>query len=269
MKSTLTQIEDIKRNGYSLDFATVFNHAFENYKKIALYSGLILLVFAIIAVMFYMGIMIAYFGIQSLKEDFISEFTNQRFTGVELLIQTVALAVVSAIIAPFTAGFLKMADCADKDMTFNVSTIFSYYQGKYFSQLFITAFIPALIGNALSNLIQSFDISAFGIIMSVVIPYTISYLMYFSIPLVVFGNLKALDALKYSFLIVSKNPFLIFAFFIVGLLGSLVGLVGCCVGVIFTIVFNSSMLYATYYGIFGTENEEEDSIDSIGKYNVD
>ena len=36
MKSTLDQIEDIKKDGYSIDFSNVFNFAFENYKKIAL-----------------------------------------------------------------------------------------------------------------------------------------------------------------------------------------------------------------------------------------
>jgi uncharacterized membrane protein len=93
--------------------------------------------------------------------------------------------------------------------------------------------------------------------------------MYLSIPLIVFGNLKAIDAIKSSLIIVTKNPLNIFAFFIIGFLGSMVGFIGCCVGIIFTVVFNSSMIYATYFAIFGTQSEEEDSIDSIGKYNVD
>ena len=35
------RIAEIKKNGYQLDFGTVFEHAFENYKKIALYAGLL------------------------------------------------------------------------------------------------------------------------------------------------------------------------------------------------------------------------------------
>lgn len=269
MKSTHNQIEDIKKNGYSLDFATIFNHAFENYKKIALYSGLIILVFSVVAFVVIIGLVIAYYGIGSLNRNFIQELENQNFTSVQLLIQTVAVSVLAGIMAPFGAGFLKMADNADKDIEFNVSTIFTYYKAPYFAQIFVAAFIPAIIGTACSNLIESLSPSVTGIIFSFIIPYAIAYFMYLSIPLIVFGKLNAIDALKSSFIVVTKNPIYIFAFFILGLIGSVVGLLACCVGVLFTYVFNSSMIYATYFGIFGEQEEEEDSIDSIGKYNVD
>lgn len=269
MKSTHDQIEDIKKNGYSLDFATVFNHAFENYKKIALYSGLIILVFSIIAFIAVVGILIAYFGAESISKNFFEEFENQDFTSVELLIQTVIVAVVAGIGAPFGAGFLKMADCADKDMEFNVSTIFSYYKSPYFGQIFVLTFLTTIVGSGIANLIEVSLNSSGGNIIAVAIPYMISYWTYLSIPLIVFGKLNAIDALKSSFIVVSKNPLNIFAFFIVGLIGSVIGLFACCIGILFTVVFNSSMTYATYFGIFEVQNEEEDTIDSIGKYNVD
>ena len=44
-KTAQNRIEDIKKNGYTLDFGNVFNLAFENYKKIALYGGLVFFVF--------------------------------------------------------------------------------------------------------------------------------------------------------------------------------------------------------------------------------
>ncbi|WP_343588176.1 hypothetical protein [Flavobacterium sp.] len=265
MKSTLDQIEDIKKNGFSLDFATVFNHAFENYKKIALYSGLIILVFSIIAAVAFMGIMVAYYGAEAISKDFIQNFENQQFTTIQLVIQTVAVSIVAGITAPFGAGFLKMADSADRDVEFNVSTIFTYYKSPYFGQIFVAAFIPALFGTAIANLIESAGIIFVGNLVS----FMVSYFMFLSIPLIVFGNLGAIDAIKSSLVIVTKNPLNIFAFFIIGFLGSMVGFIGCCVGIIFTVVFNSSMIYATYFAIFGTQSEDEDSIDSIGKYNVD
>lgn len=265
MKSTLNQIEDIKKNGYSLDFATVFNHAFENYKKIALYSGLIILVLSIVFAMGFMGVMIAYFGAESITKDFFTNLENQHFTDIELLIQTVALSVFAGVTAPFGAGFLKMADSADKDIEFNVSTIFTYYKSAYFGQIFVAAFIPALIGTAIANIIDSLGIEYLGSAIS----FMVSYFMFLSIPLVIFGGLKGIDAIKGSLTIVSKNPLNIFAFFIVGFIGSLVGFAACCIGVIFTVVFNSSMMYATYFAIFGIQQDEEDSIDSIGKSHVD
>lgn len=212
-----------------------------------------------------MGIMIAYFGAEAMTKDFIQNFENQQLTALQLVIQTGAVSFVAGITAPFGAGFLKMADSADKDVEFNVSTIFSYYKAPHFGQIFVAAFIPALLGTALATLIESSGVLFVGNIISL----AVSYFMYLTVPLIVFGNLGAIDAIKSSIIIVTKNPLNIFAFFIIGFLGSMVGLIGCCVGIIFTVVFNSSMIYATYFAIFGTESEEEDSIDSIGRYDVD
>lgn len=260
MKSTLEQIEDIKKDGYSIDFSTVFTYAFENYKKIALYSGLIILVFSILAFIVIMGLATVVYGIQALSEDFIKNFENQKLTYLEQLVSTVAVAVVSAIFAPLGAGFLKMADCADKDEEFNVSTIFTYYKAPYFFQLFSLAFLLAIVSTGISYALDSTGIMFLGGGVSIMI----SFFTYFAIPLVIFGNLKAIDAIKSSIIVVSKNPLIIFVLFIVGFLGSLVGLVACCIGVIFTVIFNTSVTYATYFSIF-TEEEQVDSIDSIGK----
>ena len=48
MKSIQNKIAEIKTNGYNLNFGDVLDHAFENYKKIALYAGLMLLVFTVL-----------------------------------------------------------------------------------------------------------------------------------------------------------------------------------------------------------------------------
>lgn len=263
MKSTLDKIDEIKRNGYSIDFATVFDRAFENYKKIALYSGLIILVFSIIFGIFFMGGIIAYYGPENINEDFIKNFGQKKPMGTELLLQVLLLCLITGLTAPFGAGFLKMADSADRDVEFKVSGIFTYYRGKYFLQIFIAAFIPALIGTSIASLIDSLGIELLGTAFS----FMISYLMYLSIPLVVFGNLNGIDAIKSSLVLVGKNPFMIFAFFILGFIGSLIGIVACVIPVIFTVVFNSSMMYATYFAIFTTENN--DSIDSIGESDID
>jgi ABC-type Fe3+ transport system permease subunit len=123
MKSTSDQIEDIKNHGYSLDFSTVFNHAFENYKKIALYSGLIILVFSFIFLFAFFSVLVAYYGVESMSKDFFENLENQKLSYIEQLISTLGISLLSGVLAPFGAGFLKMADCADKDQEFNVSTI--------------------------------------------------------------------------------------------------------------------------------------------------
>ena len=68
MKTTKEKIEEIKTNGYQIDFGNVFNHAFENYKKIALYAGLMIFVFAILLGFLAAGIVISTFGVSALNQ---------------------------------------------------------------------------------------------------------------------------------------------------------------------------------------------------------
>lgn len=264
MKSTLEQIEVIKKDGYSIDFSSTFNYAFENYKKIALYSALIILVFSVVGFILVMGLAVAFYGVQSLSREFLENLDNQKLTYFEQIISTVSIAFVSALLAPMGAGFLKMADCADKDEEFNVSTIFTYYKAPYFLQLFSVAFILAVVSTGISYLIDSFGILYLGGVVSLFI----SFFTYFAIPLIIFGNLKAVDAIKSSLILVSKNPVIIFALFVIGFIGSVIGIFGCCIGILFTVVFNTSVTYATYFSIF-TEEEQQDSIDSIGRSDLE
>jgi hypothetical protein len=258
MKSTLDQIEDIKNNGYSLDFSNVFNHAFENYKKIALYAGLILLVFSILAIFLGGGLFTAIYGVQYFNENFIKSLQNGQTTNSALAIYSLAIAFIAAIFSPFTAGFLKMAYCADRDEEFNVSTIFSYYTSRYFPQLFIAALLISLTSGLISVAFNLAEI----IIVDSIIALAITIFTSLTIPLIIFGDLNAIDAIKSSVIIVSKQPLIIILLLFVGGIGSAIGLIGCCIGIVFTIPLTYSLKYALYSAILNIE--EDNSIDSIG-----
>lgn len=259
MKSTHNQIEDIKNNGYSLDFSDVFNHAFENYKKIAVYAGLILLVVSILCFFLGGGVLVALYGAEHFNKQFFESLQNNPPEGTTLLIYTLAITFVTALMTPFTAGFLKMADSADKDEAFNFSTVFTYYKAPYFSRLFITALLIGLISGGIS---VAFNLIGITVIDSI-IAILISLFTSMTVPLIVFGNLNTTDAIKSSFIIVSKQPLVIALLFIVAGIGSVIGFIGCCIGVVFTIPITYSVKYAIYSAILEIDNP--DSIDSIGK----
>ncbi|WP_281232543.1 hypothetical protein [Flavobacterium gelatinilyticum] len=259
MKSTPDQIEDIKRDGYSIDFSNVFNFAFENYKKIALYSALIFVVFSFLAFIVVMGLATAFFGIKSITQDLFNVLNNENLSYLDQLITTAAIASISALFSPLGAGFLKMAECADHNKEFNFSTIFFYYKAPYFLQLFLVTFVLAVASTGISYVIDSLGVLYLGGAVSLMI----SYFTFFTIPLIIFGNLNAIDAIKSSVVLVSKNPLTLFALFIIGLIGSFSGLFVCIVGVLFTAIFNTSVTYAAYFSIFNAE-EDQDSIDKIG-----
>jgi uncharacterized membrane protein len=78
-----------------------------------------------------------------------------------------------------------------------------------------------------------------------------------SIPLIVFGNLKAIESLKSSIAIVSKQPLVLLGLLIVAGIASMVGFIGCFIGVFFTIPFMYSMNYAIYSTIIGFDSKSE------------
>ena len=259
MKSTLNQIGDIKNHGYNLDFSDVFNHAFENYKKIALYAGLILLVFGFLAALIFGSTIGAIFGIGKLSNDYILNFKLENLSQLYLVYYIGATALMSSLVAPFTAGFLKMAECADKDEEFNVSTIFTYYKTKHFAQIFIATILITLINNSISVFLEISNFKSLAFIISLLIPY----FTFLTIPLIIFGNLRALDAIKSSFIIITKQPLVLLGLMLMIIVAVIIGFFGCCIGVLFTIPFSYSMSFAIYDAILGVD-KKEDSIDSIG-----
>ena len=125
MKSIQEKIERIKTNGYDLNFGNVLEHAFENYKKIALYAGLMLLVFSVLFVAVLFEIAISFFDMETIMESLKrGSFNPENLPKDFLLIYTGSVLLITILISPFQAGFLKMADCGEKGEEFHVSTIF-------------------------------------------------------------------------------------------------------------------------------------------------
>ncbi|MDI6048016.1 hypothetical protein [Flavobacterium yafengii] len=254
IKTTQDRIEEIKKNGYTLDFGNVFNHAFENYKKIALYGGLMIFVIFVLLSILAFGVLIAIFGgtavvdflkPENLKPEEFSLNTLLIFSGISILI--------SCLISPLTAALIKMAYCAERDEEFHISTMFEYYKAPYFKEIFIATFVISIISSISSTVINYTQIPVISFVVTVIIElFTI-----LMIPLIIFGKLKAIEALEASILIVSKQPLILLGLIVVGSIGTLVGLIGCCIGIVFTLPFLNSLYYAIYSEIIGFDPETE------------
>lgn len=253
MKTTKEKIEEIKTNGYQIDFGNVFNHAFENYKKIALYAGLMIFVFAILLGFLAAGIVISTFGVSALNQKILEDLRVENFTGLHLAIYLILGILFNCLLVPFLAGLIKMAHSAEKDEEFHVSTVFQYYKNPYFQELVISAFIITICSTGLSEMFKLVGIEIIGALLSAVI----SFFTFLTIPLIIFGNLKAIDALKSSMIIVSKQPLVLLGLIIVSGIASLVGFIGCCIGIFFTIPFMYSTYYVIYTSIIGIDSENE------------
>jgi hypothetical protein len=254
MNQTLERLEDIKKNGYQLDFGNVFNHAFENYKKIALYAGLVLFVFLILFSILIAGSLISFIGVTAMTHELSPEkFKIENLSQTNLFIFGGISLIITCLFSPMEAGFLKMADCGDKDEEFHVSTIFSYYKFIYFKEIIVSTFLITLISLLQRTLLTHYGLDILGSLIS----YFILFITYITIPLIIFGDLKAIDAIKYSIGIVFKQPIVLLGLVIVAFIGSMVGFMACCIGVFFTLPFLYSMKYAIYTAIVGIDSQPE------------
>lgn len=248
------RLQDIEKNGYQLDFGNVFNHAFENYKKIALYAGLVLFVFTILLGIFAMGALITVWGVDLVTEKLNPEnLKSENLTGSSFLIYTAFILLIACLMAPFQAGFLKMADCGEKDEEFHISTLFSYYQLPYLKEIIISVFLITSISILQAIVLSQIKLELLGNFIS----NFISFLTILTIPLIIFGNLKAIEAIKYSIVIVLKKPFVLLGLIIVAIIGSMVGIIGCCIGLFFTLPFIYSMNYVIYSAIIGVDSQSK------------
>lgn len=263
MNATIEQIKDIKKNGYPLNFSPVFNNAFENYKKLALYAGLILLVFSILFAVVAYSTLAVVFGVDKLSNPAFFNIKPTHLTQIQLLYYVIGTAFFSAILSPFSAGFLKMADCANKDQEFNVSTIFTYYKTHHFLQIFLATSIISLITGTITTLLEIQNLSNLGLLISLII----SFFTFLTIPLIVFGDLKAIDAIQSSFIIISKQPIVLLLLMITIVVALIVGFLALFIGILFTVPLSYSMTYAIYYSIL--KNDKEDPIESIGQSDLE
>lgn len=256
MNTTQARIEVIRSTGYQLDFGTVFEHAFENYKKIVLYAGLMLLVFSIVLSIVVMAGFISYVGVENLEEfgNKMKQMSDSNVIPTEIAIPlNLGILLFSALINPFMAGFLKMADCGEKGEEFHLSTMFSYYKFPYFFNIFIAVFVIGVLGTGLAMLFESAGYSFVGTIITILI----SFLTFLTIPLIVFGNLNAIDAIKSSIMIVSKQPLVLLGLLIVAVITGIIGIFGLCIGIFFTMPFMYSMNYVIYETIIGIDQTIE------------
>lgn len=254
MNLTQERLQDIEKNGYQIDFANVFNHAFENYKKIALYAGLVIFIFSVLFVVFIGVSLASVIGVAAMTKELSPEKLNiENLSGFNFLIFGISTTILTCLFSPFQAAFLKMAHSGDRDEGFHISDLFGYYKLPYLKEIIISTFLITAISFSQTTLFSYLHFDFIGS----VITYFISYITILAIPLIIFGDLKAIEAIKHSILLVFKQPIVILGLLIVAFIGSLVGFIGCCIGVFFTLPLLYSMNYAIYSAIVGVDVPEE------------
>ncbi len=248
---TKQTLQELKANGYYIDFGTVFNNAFENYKKIALNAGLAILLVTILIVMLFGFLAVGIIGL-AVSTDSLAQFKVENMSMLWLAGYMFTLVILTALVSPLNAGLIKMAQSAFKGENFSVGTIFHYYQTVYFKELVMAALVIALFSTSFSVGLQWVGFPLLGMLMS----FFVSTLTFLSIPLIIFGNLTAMEAIEGSIIVVSKQFFILLALLIVSTIFMLVGIFGFCIGLFFTLPFIYAMHYSIYSEILGDDAAE-------------
>ncbi len=253
MKSTEEKIEEIKSHGYELDFGTVFNHAFEIYKKIALSAGVALLLFAVLFCIIVVGLIVGIMGV-GISADDLQQFSIVNISPLGIVAYIVFMVAVTALGSPFTAGITKMARNASRNEEVAVGNAFDYYGGPYFSKILLASLILASFTTLLDVGLELIDYKILGVILNLVV----SFLTFLTIPLIIFGNLQPMEAIKGSIIIISKQFLIIIALLIVTVLFCLLGFFGFCIGIFFTMPLLNAITYSLYATILDDhENESQ------------
>ena len=269
MKSTLQRLEEIKRAGYNLDLGDAINETFENYKKIALLGGAVLLLVFVVAIVIFGGLAAVFVGIATLTETLTELGQGVQLSSTALLVNLVASIIGAGLFAPISAGLIQMAHNAATNEDFDFGTAFTHYKSVYFKELFLSAAIITLVGSGLSTLIQFASLNNPGglLIVGTIVGWFISILVpiftLLTIPLIIFGKLTAMDAIKGSFTLVSKNFWIILLLVITFGIFAMLGFIAICIGIIFTIPVYYSMQYVIYKKAMPIEETNE--LDEIGR----
>ena len=259
MKNNFTQkINQATQQGYDLDFSTVFEKAFDNYKKIALTGGLAFLLIMIAVFALFGSIAAVAFGAADMMGA-LTEFNPMDFSVAGILIYFVTMILFAGLTAPIGAGFLKMAHLAQTDKPFSVGTVFDYYKTSYFKELFLAASLLAIINLAFVTGFEFLGYSIIGNILS----YIVGFFTLLTIPLIIYADQTAFDAISISFKLVTKQWLILLGLAIVSFIFICLGLVALCIGILFTFPFWYSFLYTTYNTILPIETKSE--IEEIGR----
>lgn len=251
--------EPQKNNNYSneLDFGIILEKAFNNYKKIVGIAGVSILLLVIIYFALVFGLIATAFGFVGFNEA-VTNFKITDYSVTIILGYLLFMAVFSGISANFTAGFYQMAYAANSNKQYEIGTLFYYFKTKYFKELFLSGVIIAVITGCLTLLFQYLEMELIGAIVT----YTITFFTMLTIPIIIFSNSKAIDAISLSLKLIANNFLIILGLVIVAFILSMLGLIGLCIGIFFTLPLMYSTIFCIYNEILPIR--ETNVIDEIG-----
>lgn len=239
------------------DIGRLIDESFATFKKTVWVMGVGMLLLTVVGIVLSMVVFSFSLGINSL-EQFIQESRYLQHDTTYLLVNAGLGIVMAGLMAPITAGFYKINHLANTNQEFSIGTLFEYYSSSYLKELIVYGILVALITNVIALGLSYLDMTFIAAIFQIII----AFLFIFGIPLIIFENHNATEAITYSSKLALRNPITIILSFLFALLIALLGIIAICIGIIFTIGYIYTMNYTLYNSIIPIENKNP--LDEIG-----
>jgi len=251
------KIDSKIQNGYTLDIGTLIDDSINTFKKTSLISGIAVILLGILFFIIYVAIIGIIFGFSNLTSTFTELQTNQ-FSIQVILITTILSTITSALFAPMTAGFIHANHLAKNNQEIGINVFFDFYKSKFFKDIFIAYLIIGLTIGLLNYVFVMIKMDY----LSFVAQFLINLFTIFTLPLIIYGEQNYEKAIVKSAQLFLKQPILIFVALLLAVIGVFLGIIALCIGIIFTLPYYYSMVYAIYNQAIGFE--EKSVIDEIG-----
>lgn len=255
--TTKEKLEEIRKDGYNLEFGDILSQTFNNYQKIVWIAGAGLLLLSIVFFGIIIGLAGVFIGLDTFGRN-MADFHIQNFSAAGIIVTLIGGAIAIALVKPFYAGILRVAHHAGVRKEFDFSTLFYYYKSEYLKEIVLSGIIIGIFSNGISTALEVSGIPFVGALIS----YLILLLMLFTTPLIIFGNLKAMEAIQGSIMLASRNFFIILALMLLALVLAIFGVIAFCIGIFFSLPIIFSMQYVIYENAVGIEDKNE--LDDIG-----
>src|SRR5690606_5481104 len=187
MKNITSRLEEIRREGYSLDFSATFTSAFEIYKRMALMGGVAILLVSLLVVAVGFGAVGLVLGASAFTES-IADFKPTELPALYLFGYIVGASLLSALSVPFTAGLIQMAYEAKHQGEVSLGTAFTHYRSEHFGPLFVAGLIVNVFTMGLSLGVEFLNNPIASFVVTLVTAI-ISLFLILYIPLIIFGRL--------------------------------------------------------------------------------
>ncbi len=255
--TTKNRLEEIKKNGYRLDFSEMISRCIENYKKIVWINGAAILLLSLILFALSVAMSSIVFGVEYVLSP-LSKTQLSQYSVVTIITTVVVGVLFAAIIIPFYAGLLKVSHQAENNQPFDFNTVFYFYKSSFVKDLIVAGVIVSLVSSFCSTLLNYSGYFIWG----QVVTYFIQFITLFFITFIIFGKMTAIEAIEASLIMVFRNFFVVLGLMLVAFVVGLLGILAVCIGIFFTLPIIFSMQYVIYDEVIGTNFRLE--IEDIG-----